>query len=296
MAKFFDFIIQGYEATEENAYSAARGLDWQEIEIHEANYPNLQYVGTLNGVGIWYNYGSDDYYFTDEDSEDDYEPEEKLQDPIQQIDALGDLGSFGLNEDVRNLISEALNEIGPEMEVEDETHPWKKKRVPDSKFDMKSRVSKRDFKMFSYDSSNMMNVNESKKIVQITTSQFQQIIKEGVAKLHKQTLIENRIQKINEELGILNESDTYFDSLSQALDAVRNKAAKLGYEVDEETMFSNFGTGGISYETTKRANIELLKDGEPILGRSGKPLNRAIAVSIYRMPSGKYELTAYQTW
>ncbi len=40
-----------------------------------------------------------------------------------------------------------------------------------------------------------------KKTIQITTSQFKQIIKEGVAKLHKKTLIENRIKQINEELS-----------------------------------------------------------------------------------------------
>ncbi len=40
-----------------------------------------------------------------------------------------------------------------------------------------------------------------KKTVQITTSQLQQIIKEGVAKLHKKSLIENRIKQINNELN-----------------------------------------------------------------------------------------------
>lgn len=40
-----------------------------------------------------------------------------------------------------------------------------------------------------------------KKTVQITTGQLQQIIKEGVARLHKKTLIENRIQQINEEMS-----------------------------------------------------------------------------------------------
>ncbi len=209
MAKFFDFILQGSEATEENAYSAARGLDWQEIEVTEANYPFLNYVDTVNGVGIWYNYGSDDYYFTDE-------PEDLM---------------------------------------------------------------------------------ENKKVVKITKEQLQQIVREGVERLHRKSLIENRIKQINEELSeFVKESDTYFDTLSQALDSVRDKAMSLGYEVDEDSMFSNFGTGGISYETTKSANIELLKNGEPILSKSGKPLNRAISISIYRMPSGKYELTAYKTW
>ena len=67
---FFDYILQGSEATEENAMDVARGLDWQEIETKEANYPNLSYVDTVNGVGIYYNYGTDDYYFTDESLEE----------------------------------------------------------------------------------------------------------------------------------------------------------------------------------------------------------------------------------
>jgi len=41
---------------------------------------------------------------------------------------------------------------------------------------------------------------ENKKVVKVTRDQLQKIINEGVAKLHKKTLIENRIKKINEEL------------------------------------------------------------------------------------------------
>lgn len=91
-------------------------------------------------------------------------------------------------------------------------------------------------------------------------------------------------------------NDTYFETLSETLDAVRDYATKLGYELDEDVIFSKFGTGGISYETYKSANIPLLKNGEPILNKSGKEMNRAIHVSIYRMPSGKYELTMYKTY
>lgn len=80
----------------------------------------------------------------------------------------------------------------------------------------------------------------------------------------------------------------YFKTLSQALDFVREYATKLGYEVDENDIFFQFGTGGVGYEQTKSANIGLLKNG--------KELNRFIHVSIYRMPSGKYELTMYKTF
>lgn len=92
------------------------------------------------------------------------------------------------------------------------------------------------------------------------------------------------------------ESDTYFETLSQALDAVRDKATKMGYEANDDDIFTHFGTGGISYEKTKSANIGLLKNGEPIMDKRGKEMNRSLSVSIYRMPSGKYELTMYKTF
>jgi len=97
--------------------------------------------------------------------------------------------------------------------------------------------------------------------------------------------------------GILIENnDTYFDTLSAALDHVRQMAQQMGYELDEDAMWSKFGTGGVSYGETKQAIIPLLKDGQPILSKSGKELNRAMSINIYRMDSGRYELTAYKTF
>lgn len=97
---------------------------------------------------------------------------------------------------------------------------------------------------------------------------------------------------------ILNESnsDTYFETLSGLLDFLRNKYNVGEYSLSENDLMSNFGTGGVSYGTTKKGNIDILKNGEPILGSSGKPLNRSIIVSIYRMDSGRYELTDYKSW
>ena len=64
--KFYDHILQGHEATEQNAYDAARGLDWQAIETKEQSLPNLRYIDTVNGVGIYYDFAGDYYVFTDE--------------------------------------------------------------------------------------------------------------------------------------------------------------------------------------------------------------------------------------
>jgi hypothetical protein len=82
------------------------------------------------------------------------------------------------------------------------------------------------------------------------------------------------------------QNDTYFETLSAALDAVREKVAKKGFAVDEDQIFATFGTGGINYGETKRETISLLKNGVP-------DNRRSVTIAIYRMDSGKYELTAY---
>jgi len=104
-------------------------------------------------------------------------------------------------------------------------------------------------------------------------------------------------QRYIESKGLLKEnSDTYFESLAETLDAVRDKATSMGLELDEEDIWAHFGTGGIPYGSTKSATIPLLKDNNPILNKRGKVANMAIRVSIYRMDSGRYELTQYKTW
>jgi len=88
------------------------------------------------------------------------------------------------------------------------------------------------------------------------------------------------------EIAKPQQNDTYFETLSEALDAVRTRVAKKGFTVDEDAMFTQFGTGGIGYGETKRANIPLLKNG--IFDK-----RRSVTIAIYRMDGGKYELTAY---
>ena len=113
---------------------------------------------------------------------------------------------------------------------------------------------------------------------------------------NKQRLFEifekvNKI-KINEDVN----NDVYFDTLHGVIEYMEKYAENLGFELDQEEVGFQLGTGGISYGNTKSTNIPLLKNGEPILDKRGKVANRAIHVSIYRMDSGKYELTIYKTW
>jgi hypothetical protein len=203
MAKFFDYILQGSDATEENAIQAARSLDWQEMEVVGAHYPNLQYIGTLNGVGIHYNYGDDSYYFTEEDSEDDYELEVKEKEPFNQVDSLEDLGSFGLN--------------------------------------------------------------ENRKTIKITTGQLQKIIKEGVARLHRKSLIENRINKINEELSSLKPISENNEVASPRMMDILNSYLEAALWTEEEEI----GPSNIESDVSDNSKIDAYKDVRDFLNKAG---------------------------
>ena len=65
--KLYNHILQGHEATEENAYDHARGIDWQDVEkTDNPTLPYLQYIDTINGIDIWYVYADGSYLFSDE--------------------------------------------------------------------------------------------------------------------------------------------------------------------------------------------------------------------------------------
>lgn len=66
--EFYDHILQGADATEENARDHARGIDWQSIPKHTENLPNLDFIDTVAGIDIWYDWKGD--YYTFSDSED----------------------------------------------------------------------------------------------------------------------------------------------------------------------------------------------------------------------------------
>jgi predicted Zn-dependent protease len=81
-------------------------------------------------------------------------------------------------------------------------------------------------------------------------------------------------------------NDTYFDTLSQTLQKVEERAKKDGFEiVDQEREFFLFGVGGVKYGDTKRGSFDLEKEG--------KLSKKKLQVQIYRMDSGRYELNQY---
>lgn len=84
--------------------------------------------------------------------------------------------------------------------------------------------------------------------------------------------------------------ENYFDTLSQALDAVTARCTAQGAQADAgewSSFMDKFCIGGVAYGETKTATVR-------ITVFKNKPTNRrALTASIYRMESGRYELTAY---
>lgn len=66
--KLYGLIVQGYEG-KNFALNYARGIDWSASEYQmEDSLPIYnQYIDTINGIDIYYDYGADYYFFVDAD-------------------------------------------------------------------------------------------------------------------------------------------------------------------------------------------------------------------------------------
>lgn len=92
--------------------------------------------------------------------------------------------------------------------------------------------------------------------------------------------------------NLLNEaSDVYFKTASAAADAARQMANKRGFEVDEDEWQTQIAAGG-GYNRL-RPSVGKTHSYSISLTKNGKPQRKNLQISIYGMPSGKYELTAY---
>ncbi len=88
----------------------------------------------------------------------------------------------------------------------------------------------------------------------------------------------------------------YYETLDQTLTAIEEFIIKNSIQVDTSEHPSSamdphgirepFAFGGIPYEQNKNASYKLL-------AYKGKPTRKHLHVNIYRMPSGRYELTVY---
>ena len=62
----FDAILGGYN-TQKQALEYARGVVWGELETSQQVIKHKTYIDTVDGVGVWYDYGADYYFFSDEE-------------------------------------------------------------------------------------------------------------------------------------------------------------------------------------------------------------------------------------
>ena len=67
--KVFNVGIDGTINNNEQALAYARGMVWSECETTEQSIKHATHVDTIDGGGVYYDYGADYYFFTDESGE-----------------------------------------------------------------------------------------------------------------------------------------------------------------------------------------------------------------------------------
>jgi hypothetical protein len=87
----------------------------------------------------------------------------------------------------------------------------------------------------------------------------------------------------NEEMGEARklQQETYFETQTGALQSAEEYATHKGYTVNWESINPEH----VAYGQTVKYSVELMKDGTPS--------RKMLQISLYRMESGKYELTNY---
>jgi hypothetical protein len=87
----------------------------------------------------------------------------------------------------------------------------------------------------------------------------------------------------NEEMGEVRklQQETYFETQAGALQSAEEYATYKGYTVNWESINPEH----VAYGQTVSYSVELMKDG--------MPARKMLQISLYRMESGKYELTNY---
>jgi len=64
--KTYSTILQGSEATEDNAISFAQSYDFSEDEETYFFPIRFNYIDTINSIEIYYDYGADYYFFAEQ--------------------------------------------------------------------------------------------------------------------------------------------------------------------------------------------------------------------------------------
>lgn len=66
--KIHDHILQGHEATKDNARNHAQGYDFsqdEEPQEHSFNWQHHRYIETVGAIDIYYNSTADYYFFAE---------------------------------------------------------------------------------------------------------------------------------------------------------------------------------------------------------------------------------------
>jgi hypothetical protein len=106
--------------------------------------------------------------------------------------------------------------------------------------------------------------------------------KDGYITMVTQKKIKGVDESINEE---------YYKSASDAADAARKYAEKKGFEIDEDDWQTQIAMGG--KHNRLRPGVGKTHSFSVGLVKNGKPQRKMLQISIFGMPSGKYELTQY---
>ena len=95
--------------------------------------------------------------------------------------------------------------------------------------------------------------------------------------------------KINVTIDEAN--DTYFKSFTAAVEYARKAVEKRGFEVDEDDWQSQIAFGG-KYSSSRPSEGKTNSFTVGLI-KGGKSQRKSLQISVFGMPSGKYELTHY---
>jgi hypothetical protein len=97
--------------------------------------------------------------------------------------------------------------------------------------------------------------------------------------------------KLKDLIKEASNSDTYFNTATDAVEFARTQAEKKGFEIDSQDWNSEITMGG-RYSRT-RPGVGKTNSFSVGLLKGGKPQRKNLNISLYGMESGKFELTYY---
>lgn len=158
--------------------------------------------------------------------------------------------------------------------VEMSVKNWQEDEIPNS---LREKIVSKIFRTVPRNFSDVNYGNVNKSSVALTISQWIELLKYyGIDAAPPEQVTEGK-----------NNLELYYDQYSAALEAARNMANSRGFEIDESDWFNKVSTGPRKPFPGESNSIVLP------LSKDGKLTKRTLAIYVYGMPSGRYELTAY---